>query len=148
MAKNMTIRYTKTEVWPVVNGTASGGAVVSSSASGRQPAVALTSEGGATRSEAVGPYTISGIPSGGVGLPDNYATVAIDGAFRFDVTGASASTPVNTPVYAVLDTDTVASLTLTASTNPPFGKIHRFLGEASNTECSVYIGDYVDATGA
>jgi hypothetical protein len=142
----MVLKYSRTEVWPVVDGTLSGAAVVSTAASGRQPGVALVSEGGATKSETVGPYTISGIPAGGVGLPDNYATVAIDGAFRFPVTGASSSTAVNTPVYAVLSSDTVASLTLTASTNPPFGKIHRHIGETSSTECSVIIGDFVDAT--
>ena len=146
MALNMVLKYSRTEVWPVVDGTLSGAAVVSTAASGRQPGVALVSEGGATKSETVGPYTISGIPSGGVGLPDNYATVAVDGAFRFPVTGASSSTAVNTPVYAVLSSDTVASLTLTASTNPPFGKIHRHIGETSSTECSVIIGDFVDAT--
>jgi hypothetical protein len=146
MAENMVLKYSRTEVWPVVDGTLSGAAVVSTAASGRQPGVALVSEGGATKSETVGPYTISGIPAGGVGLPDNYATVAIDGAFRFPVTGASSSTAVNTPVYAVLSSDTVASLTLTASTNPPFGKIHRHIGETSSTECSVIIGDFVDAT--
>jgi hypothetical protein len=146
MATNMTRKYSKTEVWPVVDGTVSGAAVVSSSASGRQPGVALTSEGGASRSETFGPYTISGIPSGGVGLLDNFATIAIDGAFRFNVTGASASTAVNTPVYAVLSGESVASLTLTASTNPPFGKIDRYIGESGTTDVSVWVGDYVDAT--
>lgn len=146
MATNMTRKYKKTEVWPVVDGTLSGAAVVSSAASGRQPGVALTSEGGANRSETFGPYTLSGIPSGGVGLLDNFATVAVDGAFRFNVTGASASTAVNTPVYAVLSSDTVASLTLTASTNPPFGKIDRYIGESGTTDVSVWVGDYVDAT--
>lgn len=146
MATNMTRKYSKTEVWPVVDGTVSGAAVVSSSASGRQPGVALTSEGGATRSETFGPYTLSGIPSGGIGLLDNFATVAVDGAFRFNVTGASASTAVNTPVYAVLSGEAVASLTLTASTNPPFGKIDRYIGESGTTDVSVWVGDYVDAT--
>lgn len=146
MALNMTRKYTKTEVWPVPDGTLSGAAVVSSSASGRQPGVALVSEGGATGTiETAGPYTITG-PLGGVGLLDNFATVAVDGAFRFEVTGASASTAVNTPVYAVLSSDTVASLTLTASTNPPFGKVDRYIGEAGSTEVSVWIGDFVDAT--
>lgn len=145
MATNMQTRYTKSEVWPVPDGTLSGAAVVSSSASGRQPGVALTSEGGATKSTTIGPYTITA-PSGGIGLLDNFATVAVDGSFRFLVTGASASTVINTPVYAVLSSDTVASLTLTASTNPPFGKVERYIGEAGATEVSVLIGDYVDAT--
>ena len=145
MALNMVTRYKTTEVWPVPDGTLSGAAVVSSSASGRQPGVALTSEGGATRSDTVGPYTITS-PAGGIGLLDNQATVAVDGSFRFPVTGASASTVINTPVYAVLSTDTVASLTLTASTNPPFGKVGRYIGETGSTEVEVIIGDYVDAT--
>jgi hypothetical protein len=146
MALNMTRKYTQTEVWPVPDGTLSGAAVVSSSASGRQPGVALTSEGGSTGTLATaGPYTLTG-PRGGIGLLDNFATIATDGAFRFAVTGASASTVVNTPVYAVLSSDTVASLTLTASTNPPFGKIDRYIGETGDTECSVWVGDFVEAT--
>lgn len=145
MALNMVTKYKTTEVWPVPDGTLSGAAVVSSSASGRQPGVALTSEGGATASATVGPYTIT-YPSGGIGLLDNQATVAVDGSFRFAVTGVSASTVINTPVYAVLSSDTVASLTLTASTNPPFGKTGRYIGESGSTEIEVIIGDYVDAT--
>jgi hypothetical protein len=141
---NMTHKYTKTEVWPVVSGTVSGGAVVSTAASGRIPAVALTDRGDAERTESFGPYDIT-YPSGGVGLQADQATVALDGAFRFDVVGASASTVRNTPVYAVLSTDTVTGLTLTASTNAPFGRIDRFIGEGSSTECSVWIGDFVDA---
>lgn len=146
MAKNMTHKYTRTETWPVVDGTLSGAAVVSTAAAGRQPGVALTSEGGATTSLVVGPYTISGIPSGGIGNLDNQAVIAVDGAFKFPVVGASSSTLRNTPVYAVLSTDTVTGLTLTAGSNPAFGKIDRHIGETGSTECSVWIGDYVDAT--
>jgi hypothetical protein len=40
----------------------------------------------------------------------------------------------------------VASLTLTAGTNVPFGRIDRFIGEKSGTQCSVWIGRFVDAT--
>lgn len=145
MALNMVTRWKNTEVWPVPAGTESGDAVVSSSASGRQPGVAVTDPGGAERTETVGPYDIT-YPSGGIGLVAGQATVAVDGSFRFPVTGASASTVINTPVYAVLSSDAVASLTLTASTNPPFGKIERFIGETAATECSVIIGDFVDAT--
>lgn len=145
MATNMVTRYHKSEVWPVPNNTLSGAAVVSSAASGRQPAVALTAEGGATATSTVGPYSIT-YPAGGIGLLDNFATVAVDGSFRFAVTGASASTVTNTPVYAVLSGDAVASLTLTASTNPPFGKVGRYIGETGATEVEVIIGDFVDAT--
>lgn len=144
MAMNMVHKYTKTEVWPVVAGTTSGEPVVS--AVGNQPGVALTSRGDATTSLVVGPYTISGIPSGGIGVGAAEATVAVDGAFRFPVTGVVASTPRNTLVYAVVSSGEVTSLTLTASTNAPFGKIDRFIGETSATEASVWIGDYVDAT--
>lgn len=145
MATNMTHKYSKTEVWPVVTGTVSGAALVSTSASGRIPAVALTDRGDAERTETFGPYDIT-YPSGGIGLEAAQATVAIDGAFRFAVTGASSATVRNTPVYAVLSGDAVASLTLTASTNPPFGRIDRHIGETVATECSVWIGDFVDAT--
>jgi hypothetical protein len=152
MALNMTRKYSsdKTQVWLVPDGTLSGAAVIDINS---QPGVALVSEGGATSSTTIGPYTISGIPSGGVGLPDNYATVAIDGAFRFPVVGASNTTPVNTLVYAVISGSTVTGLTLTAGSNVPFGKVDRFIGRAdasdptSATETSVWLGDFSsDAT--
>lgn len=145
MATNMTRKYTKTEVWPVPDGTLSGAAVVDANS---QPGVTLVAEGGATSSTVIGPYTISGIPSGGVGLADNFATVAIDGAFRFPVTGASAATVSNTLVYAVVAGGAVTELTLTAGANIPFGKVDRFIGRAdasagtSATETSVWIGDF------
>lgn len=146
MAMNMIHKYTKTEVWPVVSGTTSGEPVTSING---EPGVALTSRGDATTSVVIGPYTISGIPSGGVGLNTAEATVATDGAFAFLVTGVSASTPKNTLVYAVsagAGTE-VTSLTLTASTNLPFGKIDRVIGETGATQASVWIGDFSpDAT--
>lgn len=142
MATNMAHKYTKTEVWPVVAGTESGDAVISST---NQPGVALTDRGDVTSSTTLGPFTVSGIPNNtGTGTAE--AVIAVDGAFRFPVTGASASTARNTIVYAVISTGEVTSLTLTASTNIPFGKIDRFIGEASATECSVWVGRYVDAT--
>jgi hypothetical protein len=144
MARNMTHKYTKTEVWPVVSGVISGAAVTSISA---QPAVALTSRGDATKSMVVGPYTVSGIPTGGIGLLTNEATVATDGAFRFPVAGVTAATPKNTLVYSVGAAGAaVTSLTLTAGTNIPFCKIDRFIGETSATEASVWVGRFVDAT--
>lgn len=146
MALNMVHKYTKTEVWPVPSGTVSGDAVTSING---EPGVALTSRGDATKSVTIGPITISGIASGGVGNNTAEATVAIDGAFRFDVTGALASTPKNTLVYAVsagAGTD-VTSLTLTAGSNLPYGKFDRLIGEASATESSVWLGDFsTDAT--
>ncbi len=144
MALNMVHKYTKTEVWPVVAGTVSGNAVTSITG---QPAVALTSRGDATTSRTVGPYTISGIASGGVGNNTAEATVAIDGAFRFPVVGAVASTPKNTIVYSIGAAGAaVTGLTLTAGSNLPFGKFDRLIVEASATEASVWVGDFVDAT--
>jgi len=145
MAMNMVHKYTKTEVWPVVSGVVSGDAVTSVNG---EPGVALTSRGDATTSIVIGPYTISGIPSGGVGLNTAETTVATDGAFHFAVTGASAATPKNTLVYAIsagAGTD-VTSLTLTAGSNLPFGKVDRFIGEYA-LQTSVWIGDFsTDAT--
>lgn len=144
MATNMTHKYTKTEVWDVVSGVVSGDAVTSPTG---QPGVALTSRGNAVRSEVIGPYTISGIPSGGVGNGSGEAVVAIDGAFRFLVTGATNAVAKNTLVYSVGAAGAdVTELTLTASTNLPFGKVDRYVGETA-TETSVWIGDFSsDAT--
>lgn len=145
MALNMTHKYTKTEVWPVASGVVSGDPVTSTTG---QPGVALTSRGNATTSVVVGPYTISGIPSGGIGLGSAEATVAIDGAFRFLVTGADATTVKNTVVYSVGAAGAaVTSLTLTAGSNLPFGKFDRLIGESGATEASVWLGDFSsDAT--
>lgn len=145
MAMNMIHKYTKTEVWPVVSGVVSGDAVTSING---EPGVALTSRGDATKSLVIGPYTISGIPAGGVGLNTAETTVATDGAFAFEVTGVTAATPKNTLVYSVGAAGAdVTSLTLTASTNLPFGKIDRVIGETGVTQTSVWIGDFsADAT--
>lgn len=139
MALNMTHKYTKTEVWPVGTNIAPGVAVLSTT---NQPAVTLTGSGDYERTETVGPFEVT-FPAGGVGLLANQATVAVDGAFRFPVVGASATTDRNVLVYIT----GAGALTLTASTNAPFGKVDRFIGETSATETSVWIGDYsADAT--
>jgi len=134
MALNMTQRYTHTEVWQVGTNVAAGTPVKSTT---NQPGVTLVDSGDRTRSQGnLGPYTITGIPSGGVGLPSGKATVATDGAFRFPVTGATNATAGNTLVYLTAG----GVLTLTATGNFLFGKIDRFIGEDSNTECSVWVG--------
>ena len=151
MALNMTQRYTKTEVWEVGTNKAPGTAVVQTHATvdgtvladSPQPGVTITGSGDYAKNVTVGPYTISG-PAGAPGLGNTKATVAIDGAFRFNVTGASASTAGGTIVYAVVSGGNVTSLTLTGTGNTPFGKIDRFIGEASGTECSVWVGRFVD----
>jgi hypothetical protein len=139
MAKNMIHKYTKTEVWPVPSGTVSGSAVTNING---EPGVALTSRGDAVISKAVGPYTVSGIPAGGVGNNTAEATVAVDGAFRFNVVGVTAATPKNTLVYSVGAAGAaVTSLTLTVGSNIAFGKIDRVIGDLGVTDSSVWIGD-------
>lgn len=132
MALNMTHKFTKSEVWPVGTGVAPGTAVLSTE---DQPGVTITGSGDFTKTDVIGPYTISGIPAGGVGLADDDATVAVDGAFRFPVDGATDATAVNTPVYI-----NAGALTLTAEGGILFGKIDRFIGETDAEEASVWIG--------
>lgn len=142
MAQNMVHKYSKTEVWQVGTNVASGTAVKSTT---NQPGVTLTDSGDRVRSQTVGPYTVSGIPSGGVGLPSGKATVAVDGAFRFPVTGASASTAGNTLVYLL----TGGTLSLTSATGAiVFGKVDRFIGEQAATETSVWVGIGTNQTAA
>lgn len=155
MALNMTQKYTKTEVWTVPSGTDAGVPVVQpvTGADGTnikgysRPGFTLVAEGADTKnSPAIGPYTITGIPSGGVGLPAGKATVAIDGAFRYDVTGATNALASGTAIFAVVSGGAVTSLTTAhaAGVNVPFGIVDRFIGEKSATETSVWVGRFVD----
>lgn len=137
MALNMTQKYTKTEVWEVGSNKAPGLAVKSTT---NQPGVTITGSGDyIAPATVVGPYSITAAAgvSGGVGLLPTKATVAIDGAFRFPVTGASNTTAGNTAVFLLSG----GTLSLTSTTGAiTFGKIDRFIGEKSGTECSVWVG--------
>lgn len=153
MALNMTQKYSKTEVWTVPAGTDAGVPVVQATTGAAQadsvlitiPGFTLVAEGADTKSQAVGPYTISGIPSGGVGLPSGKATVAIDGAFRYPVVGATNAVAAGAIVYATVSGGAVTNLTLTSAAGTvPFGKVDRFIGEASGTETSVWVGRFQD----
>lgn len=142
MAMNMVHKYSKTEVWQVGTGVAPGTAVKSTT---NQPGVTLTGSGDYTKSQVIGPYTVSGIPAGGVGLPSGKATVAVDGAFRFPVTGATAATAGNALVYLLSG----GALSLTSATGAiVFGKVDRFIGEQSATETSVWVGLGTNQTAA
>lgn len=150
MAHNMSQRYTKTEVWEVGTNKAPGTPVIQTHAAldaafndAVQPGVMITGSGDFAKSSTLGPYTISG-PAAPPGLNATKATVAIDGAFRLDVTGATNAVVGGALVYAVVSGGNVTSLTLTATGNTPFGKIDRFIGEKSSTECSVWIGRFAD----
>lgn len=122
MATNAVFPYSekKTEIWTLAATAAPGKAVVGGAA-GAQPGVTLTGTGDYTKSEVVGPYTITGIPAGGVGLDGKQVSVATDGTWEFTVTGGLTSTAQNALVYFVSADGT---LTLTASTNKVFGKVN------------------------
>lgn len=125
MATNGVFSHTEAqaEIWTVPSEVASGVALVGG-ATGAQPGVALTASGAHTKSATVGPYTISGIPDGGVGLDALQVSTATDGTWEFLVTGGLTTTAQNTLVYAVVSGGLVTSLTLTASTNAKFGKVN------------------------
>lgn len=84
-----------------------------------RPAVALTDRGDATKSFTIegSDITVSGIPSGGVGLAADEASFAFDGTWEFAVTGATTSTAQGVNVYITSGN----ALTLTATSNTLFG---------------------------
>lgn len=124
-----------TREWPVAAGTLAGDAQVSIS---NQPGVAITNRGDATLTKEIGPISLT-IPAGGFGNLADSATVAVDGSWAGPVTGATAATPKNTPVFATVAAGVVTELTLTAG-GTPFGVVDSFLGKASATETVVKIG--------
>lgn len=90
-----------------------------------RPAVALTDRGDATRTVTDAGTGVSvTLPSGGVGLADDEASLAFNGTFEFDVvstgsTPAPTSTPQDTVVYITGGGD----LTLTEATNDRYGTV-------------------------
>jgi len=124
MAMNMTMRYTKTEVWEVGSNKAPGIPVMQTHVTvdgvvlvdAPTPGFTITGSGDYVAATVeIGPYNISGDAgvSGGV-------------------------------VYAVMSGANVTSLTLTNTGNTPFGKVDRFLGEKVATETSVWVGRFVE----
>lgn len=132
MATNLVFSYDEkhVEIWTLAATKGSGVPVVGG-ASGAQPGITLTGTGDYTKSSTVGPYTVSGIPAGGVGLEGKEASVAVDGTWELAVTGATTSTAQNALVYFVASDGT---LTTTAGSNKVFGKVN-------------YPKDYVKAAG-
>ena len=115
MATNMFKKYTesKTREWEVPEGTVSGDLVVH--AESGQVGVAITSRGDAVRPAGIPGVTGGTVPSGGVGNKPTAATVAVDGSWLFNITGATdgetvagAGTDAGTEVFATDDADTVA----------------------------------------
>lgn len=83
-----------------------------------RPAVTLTASGGTTKAFTTPQgYTLSGVEIGGVGNRDEWATVAFDGTYEFDVTGALATTDNDAAVYIT----SAGALTLTEGSNDLYG---------------------------
>lgn len=117
MALNRIFKETerKNRARVVPSGTVSGQPLLL----GIRPAVAITDRGDATRTFSLGGLSVSGTPSGGVGLEPNEASVAFDGTWEFPVTGATTATAQDSAVYIT----GAGALTTTASGNTLFGYV-------------------------
>jgi hypothetical protein len=112
------------EVWNLTTFENSEVAVGTALINNGRAGVAYTGSGGNTRSETIAGMTISGIPAGGVGLGAKEVSVATDGSYEFEVTGAGPTTANGTPVYAVVASSKITSLTLTEGTNALWGVVN------------------------
>ncbi len=124
-----------TREWPVPAGTLEGTALISTS---NQPGVTLTPRGDSTKTKTLAgmPYVIT-YPNAPIGVRTDSAVVAVDGTWLGAVTGATTATPINTLVYYVVAD---GSLTLTASTNVPYGVTDSYPGKGTSTLTAVKIG--------
>jgi len=111
------------EIWTVAAEVASGTPLINNGVAG----VALTASGGSTKSVTVGPYTVDGIPNGGVGLAALEVSVATDGTFVFtgvkatDGTAAAPTTTAQeTPVYITSG----GVLSLQSTGNTLYGRVN------------------------
>lgn len=89
-----------------------------------EAAVTVTASGDATISDTTSfpPYTISGIPNGGVGLVGKEVTLAFDGTWEFlasGITGITAASAQGTVVYITSGN----VLTNSSSGNTRFGTV-------------------------
>lgn len=112
------------EVWALANFENAEVAVGTALINNGRAGVAYTSSGAFTASESLGGMTISGVPAGGIGLDALEVSVATDGTYEFPVTGAGPTTANGVPVYAVVSSGKITSLTLTASTNALWGVVN------------------------
>ena len=118
MALNKIFQSTEAEhrARVVPDGTKSGDPVLIND----RPAVALTDRGNGTRTDTTGlPAGVTSITyqSGGASLQSDQASVAFDGTWEFDVTGAATSTAQDVAVYIT----GAGGLTLTEGSNTLFG---------------------------
>lgn len=91
---------------------------------GGKPAVTITASGDHTTTDTTSfpPYTISGIPDGGVGLVGKQVTLAFDGTWEFaasGITGVTAASAQGTVVYITSG----GALTNSASGNTRYGTV-------------------------
>lgn len=123
------------EVWALASFENAEVAVGTALLNNGKAGVAYTNSGGFTGpSETLGGMTISGIPTGGVGLDALEVSVARDGTYEFPVTGASSSTVNGTPVYAIVASGKITELTLTVGSNTLWGHVNNpqdFVASAS-----------------
>lgn len=84
-----------------------------------RPAVALTDRGDATKSFTMDGITVGGFASGGVGLEPDHASLAFDGTFEFEVTGATTATEQGAVVYLT----SAGALTTTEGSNTRYGTV-------------------------
>lgn len=121
MAKNLVYRNTDSQNRvETLGATYQAGVPVLSL--GGKPAVTVTASGDATTTDSTSfpPYTISGIPNGGVGLTGKQVTLAFDGTWEFTgITGVTTSAAQGTVVYITSG----GALTGTASGNTRFGTV-------------------------
>ncbi len=123
MAKNLVYRNTDSlnRVETLAATHQAGKAVLSL---GGKPAITVTASGDATISDSTSfpPYTISGIPNGGVGLTGKQVTLAFDGTWEFpvgDVAGVTTASAQGTVVYITSG----GALTGTAAGNARYGTV-------------------------
>lgn len=82
-----------------------------------RPCVTVTARSDATATETLSDGTTITYNIGGVGSPSGEASVAYDGTYLFDVTGAATDTDKNVAVYIT----SAGALTLTDTGNTLFG---------------------------
>lgn len=124
------------ESWPVPSGTQADSAVLDPS-SGRV-GVTITARGDSTRTTAlVGTITSITEANGGIGNLAGEAVVAMDGIWKFAVTGVSGTTTLGTKVYLTADG---TALTTTATSNVYAGVVVSRLGSATASAALVKFG--------
>lgn len=111
------------EVWTVASEIPSGTPLLNGTVAG----VALTASGGSTKSVTVGPYSVSGIPNGGIGLKALEVSVATDGTFEFTgvkATDGTAAAPTTTAQGALVYITSGGVLSLQSTSNTLFGRVN------------------------